>query len=334
MTTDCPEVSVIIPCYNASMTIAETIESALIQAVNTEIIVIDDGSTDNSAEIIRAFGARVSGGFGPNRGASAARNEGTMRARGRFLQYLDADDILAPETLRKRLDALESTGAEVAYTDWQKIVEGRDGNFDHGEVIVPNAGLDAEDIETSCASGAFWCPPAALLYRRTIVDQIGQWRSEFPVIQDARFLFDAAAAGARFVHVSGIGAHYRVLANSLSRRSRERFLGDCLLNAHEIEASWRKSGALSKRRAEALKSMWRHVTIGSFLEGMEEFNIAREGYNRVASRTLSIESLWLLRIAFGPNIARNIALTWIGRRNSFLYRFIERAFRRQPRGLL
>src|SRR5436853_6931925 len=84
----------------------------------------------------------------------------------------------------------------------------------------------------------FWAPPAALLYRREIVDRIGGWPAGLPVIQDARYLFEAARRNARFAYVAGVGAYYRVSSNRLSRRNLSRFIGDCARHASEIEAIW------------------------------------------------------------------------------------------------
>src|SRR4051794_29328844 len=91
-------VSVVIPCYNSVRFIGATLKSAFGQTYpHLEIIVVDDGSTDGSADLIRSFGGRLRVEFGPNRGASAARNRGTTLANGEFIQYLDADDLLIPD---------------------------------------------------------------------------------------------------------------------------------------------------------------------------------------------------------------------------------------------
>ena len=121
-------ISVVVPCHNAEKTIADTIRSALAQDVEREVIVIDDGSTDGSASVISSFGPQIRVERRANAGVSAARNRGGELARGNFLQYLDSDDQLAPGTLRRRRDALISTNADAAYTNWQKLVEeGRGG---------------------------------------------------------------------------------------------------------------------------------------------------------------------------------------------------------------
>ena len=132
-----PLVSVIIPCYNAEHFLRETIESVFSQTfAHYEIILVDDGSTDGTAEVIKSFGSRVKAEFGSNRGASVARNLGTTLARGNFIQYLDADDILRPDALEKRVNALVSNDADVAYSDWQRLEENEAGEFIPGNIIA------------------------------------------------------------------------------------------------------------------------------------------------------------------------------------------------------
>ena len=99
--SDAPLVSVIIPCYNASRFLAEAIESVLAQThENLELVVVDDGSTDDSREIVRGFGERVRSEPLPhNQGVNFARNRGVEVARGEFVQFLDSDDLLRPEKI-------------------------------------------------------------------------------------------------------------------------------------------------------------------------------------------------------------------------------------------
>ncbi|MEZ6146240.1 MAG: glycosyltransferase [Planctomycetaceae bacterium] len=95
-----PLVSIIIPCYNAAEFVAEAIESAAGQTYgNVEVIVIDDGSTDESVDVLRSFGDRIRWETGPNRGACAARNRGLELAQGEIVQFLDSDDLLHPGKL-------------------------------------------------------------------------------------------------------------------------------------------------------------------------------------------------------------------------------------------
>lgn len=307
-------ISIIIPCYNAQRTIGSTIESALAQGVEKEVIVVDDGSTDDSPAIIASFGGQVRAEFGPNHGVSAARNRGGELARGKFLQFVDSDDQLTPGTLQKRLTAITESSADAAYTDWQKLRETGSGSFVHDEIVVPPRMLLDEDAEAVCADSRFWLPPVAILYRREIVERVGGWRANLPVIQDARFLFDVAAQGAKFCHVPGVGALYRVTAGSLSRRDRAQFMRDCFVNAQEIEAHWRKKASLSPARIEVLRAMWNHAALAALVDGTADFEAARRNHNAIGPRRIKLETGWFLRRMFTPAVAGVLVRREIRRR--------------------
>ena len=252
-----------------------TVDSVLAQSYpEKEVIIIDDGSTDQSANIIKSYGAAVVAKCQPNQGASAARNHGTRLARGEYIQYLDADDMLAPDTLTKRVAAVEATGADIAYTDWQLFKTAADGSICWTNVVELALDRLGDDAEAACASSTFWAPPAAILYRRWVVDRIGQWNVRLPVIQDARFIFDAARVGARFTRVEGVGALYRISDDSLSRRSPERFIRDCFVNAAEIEAIWQNTGQLTEVRRKALLRIWSYLATATFRANLPEFSEA------------------------------------------------------------
>ena len=103
-----PLVSIIIPVYNSEYHVAETISSALGQTYkNVEVIVVDDGSADDSLVIARKFeGERVKIFHQPNKGASAARNKGLAEASGEFIQFLDADDLLSANKIEAQIEQL------------------------------------------------------------------------------------------------------------------------------------------------------------------------------------------------------------------------------------
>ena len=90
------------------------------------------------------------------------------------------------------------------------------------------------------------------MYRRSLVEKIGGFREDLPVIQDARFLFDAAYHGARFAHSAHVGARYRISPQSLSRRDPARFWRDALLNGNADRSAVAKARrALTSRRMTA-----------------------------------------------------------------------------------
>lgn len=110
------QISVIIPLYNKEATIRETIESVLGQNhVDFEIIVVDDGSTDSSAEIVKSIeDSRIKYFYKKNAGVSAARNSGVQIASGNYILFLDADDILIPDALKLLYDNAINNHADIS----------------------------------------------------------------------------------------------------------------------------------------------------------------------------------------------------------------------------
>jgi glycosyltransferase involved in cell wall biosynthesis len=109
------------PAYNAGKYVAESIRSALGQTFGDwELIVVDDGSADDTAEVARSFAAsdtRVTCFSQPNGGQASARNAGLKRARGDLVAFLDADDLWLPEKLKLQVAAVDETGADVVFCD-------------------------------------------------------------------------------------------------------------------------------------------------------------------------------------------------------------------------
>lgn len=111
------KVSVIIPTYNRAKFIKDAIESVLNQTYkNFEIIVIDDGSTDNTREILAQYGKKIKVLTQENKGAPAARNKGIREAKGEYLAFLDSDDIWYPLKLEKQIKVMEQTKAGFVHT--------------------------------------------------------------------------------------------------------------------------------------------------------------------------------------------------------------------------
>ncbi|MHB2169129.1 glycosyltransferase family 2 protein [Alsobacter sp. R-9] len=273
-------VCIVIPCFDAQETLAATLESTVSQEHVSEIVVVDDGSRDGSFAIAERFAPRVRTLTGPNRGVSAARNRGIDETSAEWILFLDADDLLMPGTIAARLDSAAS--ADVVVCDWEDL-----GTDDAGlPAVGSRRSIDwvalRRDAELATATGA-WATTAAILYRRSLVEAIGGFRQDLPVIQDARFLFDAAAAGARFSPSNHVGAHYRIVPNSLSRRNPARFWRDVLLNGQQIEALWRARGTLNDEREAALAGIYDNAARGLLGAGDKRFFEAVAEARRVAA---------------------------------------------------
>lgn len=121
-----PLVSVIIPAYNACGFICTAVESALAQThQRVEVIVVDDGSTDDTTKVLAAIGGRIRWVSQRNQGPGAARNTGLTLATGEYVMFLDADDWILPDKLRRQLRCLAGTpSAGWAYCDVLYVDEG------------------------------------------------------------------------------------------------------------------------------------------------------------------------------------------------------------------
>jgi glycosyltransferase involved in cell wall biosynthesis len=275
-------VSVLIPCFNAEKYLEATLASVHAQTHPPfEIIVVDDGSTDRSRDIARAD-PRVIFHQNPGKGASAARTYAYEQSRGEFLQFLDADDLLTPTAIETRVRALEEASGDVAVSDWERLREEqgawRPTRRERGALPDPAAAPDVQVLE------GFWAPPAAILYRRRICDRIGAWSGTLPVIQDARYLLDAARLGARFVHVPSVGARYRQhQTGSLSSRDQVRFWEDVLRNATEIEGLWTADGGLDGARRSALTRVYDDCVRLGFTRDRALFEAGQAALERVES---------------------------------------------------
>ena len=228
-------VSIIIPVYNAENTISQTLDSVFNQTYESfEIIIVNDGSTDQTSKILRNYTHPIKILTTENRGVSHARNLGFNHCIGKYIQYLDADDLLLPDKLKIQVEKLEAINGDVAYGDWQKFKL-----VNHEIEILETISRKIEiDIEIALFTD-FWCPPAALLYSRRICDKLS-WNQELPIIQDARYLLDAAMQGGKFIYTPGLMAQYRIeQMNSLSKKSEVKFVNDCLTNAIEIAELWK-----------------------------------------------------------------------------------------------
>jgi glycosyltransferase involved in cell wall biosynthesis len=271
--------SVIIPCFNAQKWVRETLASVYNQGIkDIETILIDDGSTDESAQIVKKEFPSVQLIQIKNSGPSCARNLGTQMAQGEFIQYLDADDLLAPHKLHTQLHKLQASGSDIAYGNWQKLIETKENLFQLGTLVTPYL----KDPEIDLFTGSFWCPPAAYLFRRSIVEKVGRWREDYPIIQDARFMFDCALKGARFVACGGLMAYYRIhSAQSVSRKDPSAFNRDCLKNAVETELWWKDQSKFDERRQKALVEVYGTIARASFEKDKALFQIAHQTLQRL-----------------------------------------------------
>ncbi|MFH1464531.1 MAG: glycosyltransferase [Pseudomonadota bacterium] len=224
-----PPVSVLLPFRDADATLDEAVASVLTWEEDLELLLLDDGSTDDGpgrARIWEARDGRVRVLSLPRRGLVAALNEGLQAARGRYIARMDADDIAAPARLARQLPLLEADPG-LAVVDGQVAFFRDEGPVPEGMRLHEawiNAVIAPEDFRRAWSVESPVVHPAATL-RRAAVLQIGGYRAEAgsatvtagPVPEDYDLWLRLDAAGWRFAKVPEVLVHMRDRPARLTR---------------------------------------------------------------------------------------------------------------------
>ena len=176
-----PRVSVIIPAYNAGDRVCEAIESAAAQTYSDfEIIVVDDGSTDDTERKVKRFGGRVRYLRQENQGVSAARNFGIRASGGEYVAFLDADDLWNRDKLERQVPALESDArVGLVCSDWTLEVKG---------TVIPSVLSTRPAVRSGylfreVVRNAFVLTSTVIVRRRYLED-VGGFDERFPTAED------------------------------------------------------------------------------------------------------------------------------------------------------
>lgn len=224
------KVTIAIPCYNAERWLEQCLESALEQTVDEkEIIVVDDGSTDNSVGIARQFGKQVRVLQSEHQGATRARNLALEEAKGEWVQFLDADDYLDSEKIATQLAEVKED-ADVIYSPVWIETWTPEGSTREASTVSPNMDIYTQWIRWHIpqTGGALW--------RREMLKLIGGWKDDQPCCQEHELYLRALKAALRFKFAPTPGAVYRVWSDEtlcrkdplLVVRERTKLMDDLL----------------------------------------------------------------------------------------------------------
>ncbi len=176
MTGAAPLVSVVIPVYNAQDVIGETIESVLAQTwTDREIVVVDDGSSDASGEIVRSFGAQVRYVRQENGGVARARNRGIAESAGEYIALLDHDDLWHPQKLERQVTVLDGR-PEVGMVITDVAHLARDGK----PMGIVGAGYNPSETFARLFVRGYVPTPSAAMIRRSVFETVGGFDERFP----------------------------------------------------------------------------------------------------------------------------------------------------------
>lgn len=199
-------VSIAIPCFNSSESVGKAVESALAQTwPNVEVLVVDDGSSDTSGELLREYGDRIRLFTTDHRGGNHARNRALREASGEWMQFLDADDFLLPDKIQLQFEeGGDMEAVDVLYGP--VLIEQDRGNGVTTEINPIDANVDI------FAQWLAWHLPqtGGALWRRKPMLRIGGWNESMPCCQEHELYLRALQAGLRFRKTSSARAVYRI----------------------------------------------------------------------------------------------------------------------------
>lgn len=219
-------VTVIIPAYNAAAFVAEAVDSVLAQDYpQVEVVVVNDGSKDNTLEVLRGYGERIRVVDQANAGPPRARNAGLAAARGEFIAFLDADDVWLPSKLSAQVAHLRAhADVGTVFTQWHVWPADADGVFRLPQVSpvpVPGVGVVAERSGWMYSRLLLECHllTTTVMMRRRLIEQIGGFDVALYNGDDYDFWLRASRV-AKIDKLDAVGAYYRVVQGSVSRKAR------------------------------------------------------------------------------------------------------------------
>lgn len=214
-----PLVSVVVPAYNAAWSLDETLASICAQTyTDIEILVVDDGSTDATAEVVTAWtrrDPRVRLIRKPNGGVASARNRGVQEARGTYVAPIDSDDLWAPDNLERQVAALEAAGPEACLSFARTVCVDRQGRpLPADPPKPPQTDFRGLLLRNAVANGS------AAVFRRDRLIEAGGYDEGLRAAggqgaEDWKLILTLAARG-RVVHVPAPTVRYRISQDSMS----------------------------------------------------------------------------------------------------------------------
>jgi len=212
---DAPVVSVIVPCFNHGRYLREALASVGTPEVRTEIIVVDDGSSDSTSEVIATFDTtnEFRSVRQHNAGLAAARNRGLRESRGRYIVFLDADDRLVPGAIELGVAKLDER-PECAFVFGRCRMMDQDGTV----LVTPEQPRIVRDHYRELLRQNYIWMPAMAMFRRDPLERIGGFNSEVNAAADYEMYLHLARHYPVHDHAQVV-AHYRKHDGSMSRNA-------------------------------------------------------------------------------------------------------------------
>ncbi len=208
-------VTILIPCYNQAHLVRFAIDSALAQTYpNVEIVVVNDGSKDETSPVVKSYGDKVKLIEQANAGLSAARNAGIAGSSGEFITLLDSDDILLPECVASRMALIVNDPEVGIVTGYYREIDA-DGNV---LPRIPEVRKVSDLAPLYQTIKRNWGPPVSWTFRRAAFEAAGPFDTAQKSCEDWDLLVRISARY-KIAYDPTVGAYYRQLPGSMSRNN-------------------------------------------------------------------------------------------------------------------
>jgi glycosyltransferase involved in cell wall biosynthesis len=271
-----PKVSIITSTYNRSYLIGDAICSVLAQTVTDfEMVVVDDGSTDNTRDVVMGFGdRRIHYVCQPNAGLAAGRNTAIRHARGEYIAFLDDDDLYLPHNLEAQLAVFESN-PEIGWTTGGYLVVNV-----AGEILERHAWSKYRQLDLH--TWLFDCPtcPSAVVMRRAWLERVGGFDEQLPQTEDWDLWLRLAYVGCQMACVESIVCQYRLhnlnmVRNAIKQKRGTILMLDKFFASPQLEPNLQAMQSAVYARAY-LKSASREYIAGEIAEAQSDIARAIE----------------------------------------------------------
>jgi len=314
-----PLVSVIIPAYNAERYLKTCLESVFSQTwKNIEVIIVDDGSIDNTPKIALEFESQnVKIKFQKNKGGCSARNAGIRMSSGKYLQFLDADDLISPEKIEKQVIALEQNHLYVAVCSTVHFFDGQDPLSipvhreskylsDTNDTAAFFSNLWGAHGQMSMVQTSTWLIP------RKLVDISGMWNENILLDQDGEFFTRIVLNSMGIKYTEGINYYRKYInGNNVASRYKKYIALKSAIESAELKTSYLLKARNDHHSRKAVANVFMQLAVDAYplYPGLHKYAMNRvEAQNsKPLIPVLGGQIIEFIRQTFGWKTAKRIS---------------------------
>lgn len=209
--TNIASISVIIPVKNRAGLLEITLDNIFAQTLlPSQVIVVDDGSTDHLPQVIAKYQGRVTCLPNQGKGPGAARNTGLKIAESEFVKFFDSDDIMTLNCLQVQFEVLQKTGAPLVYSPYIHAIQQPDGSWLRQGAIVQYEPFPANKKLRECMAYNFFTVIPGFMFRKDFLQKLGAWRTDITAYEDWDYLWRIGKLCPNPIHTNEAAMIYRL----------------------------------------------------------------------------------------------------------------------------